>query len=93
MSALASSAVPEKRHSMADKLIRIRALDEAGLLIGKAELARKMGVPERTLRSYTSVERRVPDAMLAAAADAIDERCAELAAHAVKLRTLVEQSQ
>jgi hypothetical protein len=87
----APAPVPEKRHSMADLLKRIGALDYAGLLIGKAVLAEKMGIPERTLRSYTGVSRRLPAHVLTAAATALEAHCAEITAQAAKLRALADE--
>ena len=80
--------VPENRRSMAEAIVRIRALEQAGALTGKARLAELMAMPERTLRSYMQVERRMPATVLAAAAAGLDAYCAEISAHAAKLREL-----
>jgi len=82
------ASVPEKRHSFADRLHRVMALDKAGDLVGKAVLADAMGMPVRTLRSYSAVERRLPDAALIEAAQALEAKCAEISAHAALLRGL-----
>jgi hypothetical protein len=83
--------VPEKRHSMAGLLKRIGALDRAGMLIGKSVLAGRMGMPERTLRSYMGVSRRLPPHVLVAAAAALEAHCAEITAHVAKLRALADE--
>jgi hypothetical protein len=49
-----------------------------------------MGMPERTLRSYTGVDRRLPDHVLIEAAQALEARCAAISAQADKLRALAE---
>lgn len=90
MTAATLATVPQKRHTMTQSLQRIGALERAGALIGKGALAEAMGVPERTLRSYTSVERGLPDVALRSAADALEARCAEITAHVAKLRSLAE---
>lgn len=90
MSGAAVASVPKNRHTMGEAIRRVHALDKAGDLVGKAVLADAMGIPVRTLRSYSAVERRLPDAALIEAADALEAKCAEIAAHAALLRGLAK---
>lgn len=88
--ALASATVPEKRHNLTERIMRVRGLERAGELIGKAVLADLMRMPDRTLRAYMAVDRQLPNHALVAAADALEARCAEITAHVAKLRALAD---
>lgn len=79
-------SVAEKRHSAFEmQAERTFALQHAASLVGQAVLAAGMGIPERTVRSYLSVERGQPAIAVRLAAQALRLRAAELLAHADKL--------
>lgn len=84
--------VPKNRRNLDEAVRRVLALDKAGALIGKGVLADAMGMPVRTLQSYTGVNRRLPDAALISAAKALEAKCAEISAHAAVLRALASES-
>lgn len=70
----------------------IVALGRARELVGSRVLAQGMGIGERTLRSYTCVERGVPAERLDDAADVLDRQASALIDHAAKLRELAGAS-
>ncbi len=81
--------VPEKRHSpFARALARTVGLQKATDVLGQAKLAEGLGVAPRTLRSYLSVERGLPNAALTGAAAMLEQHAAEATALAGKLRDL-----
>lgn len=86
---------PEKRHvpenrqnTMLAKLLRIRAIETAGELVGKARLAAMLGLTDRAMRGYAAVDRKMPPNLLGDAAAALEARAAEILEHAAKLRAL-----
>lgn len=88
MMALHSARGPEKRPTdFRGRLLRVRMFEVAGELMGKARLAARLGLDQRTVRKYASAERGLTDATLLQTADALDEAAEQLRAHAVKLRS------
>lgn len=85
-----NAGVPEKRHSAAfqRQLNAMMALRGAGDMIGHALLAERLGIAERTLRSYLGAERDIPARILRKAAEVLWERSEEIKARAVRLTAL-----
>lgn len=84
---------PENGHDrMRAKLLRIRAVERAGELMGKARLAGAMGQSDRTMRAYTSCEIAMPDAVLTGAAGALEREAQAMLEHAAVLRDLAGQA-
>lgn len=69
---------------------RVVALSRAREFVGARLLAAGMAITERTLRSYTDVERGLPPARMIAAAETLEARAAAMLAHAARLRELGE---
>lgn len=83
--------VPQIRHTpLALKAARTTALQTAADLIGQSALASGMGIADRTLRSYMSVERSMPGHAMTAAANALEAQALALVAHAARMRELAQ---
>ena len=83
--------VAENSHTTLERsLARTKAMQRAAELVTQPVLAARMGVPERTLRSYVSVERGLPMIAMQQAAYALERRAVELAEHAAVLRGLAK---
>ncbi len=81
--------LPEKRHTLPERMARLAAIEAAGRLMGKAALAAGTGIPERTMRSYANAERGMPDLPLRMTARALRKHAADAIALAERVEAML----
>lgn len=86
-----AATLPKKRQDLHAALARVQAVEKAGRLVGRAVLAERSGIPERTMRAYAKVENKLPDSALVFIARALRGHAAEVIAHAEAVEAMVAE--
>ncbi len=87
----AANIPPKKRQDLHAALARVQAVERAGRLVGRAVLAERSGIPERTMRAYAKVENKLPDSALVFIARALRAHAADVIAHAEAVEAMVAE--
>jgi hypothetical protein len=82
----------EQQRAMPIEMLRMVGLDVASQLLGKANLAEKLGITVRALNYKMNAERGIDNVDVLSAARALEARAERLLAHAGKLRAVLPPS-
>lgn len=85
----AKGDVPENRHTLLERMARIAVVDKAGKLMGREALADAIATPVRTMRSYTTAERGMPDVVLIMTARALRKHAAAAIEQAERIEAML----